>query len=127
MAQQVITTFVDDIDGSDEDVQTVTFFTPDGRERVIDLSKKNRVILEQIQEQYGQEIAGFVESSRNPDNAGGRGRRRGQAPSGGGNVRPQADREQLAAIREWARQNGHEVSDRGRIPGKVKEAYQAAH
>ena len=29
-------------------------------------------------------------------------------------------------MREWARQNGHQVSDRGRIPKSVIEAYQAA-
>jgi len=33
----------------------------------------------------------------------------------------------LQAIREWARANGHEVSDRGRIPQMVQDAYNAAH
>jgi len=37
------------------------------------------------------------------------------------------DREQTAAIRAWARQNGHDVSDRGRIAKAVVEAFQAAH
>ena len=37
------------------------------------------------------------------------------------------DKEQLGAIREWARANGHQVSDRGRIPGEVEAAFQAAH
>ena len=42
--------------------------------------------------------------------------------------RPQPlDREQTAAIRAWARQNGHEVSDRGRISKTVVDAFQAAH
>jgi nucleoid-associated protein Lsr2 len=31
-----------------------------------------------------------------------------------------------AAIREWAREHGHKVSDRGRIPKSVIEAYQTA-
>ncbi|MSW71652.1 MAG: Lsr2 family protein, partial [Actinobacteria bacterium] len=30
-------------------------------------------------------------------------------------------------IREWARKNGHTVSDRGRLSGRVVEAYEAAH
>ncbi len=34
-----------------------------------------------------------------------------------------ADREQNQAIRVWARKNGYEVSDRGRIPSEVVEAY----
>ena len=33
----------------------------------------------------------------------------------------------LAEIRDWARANGYEVSDRGRIPGNVMEAYEAAN
>jgi hypothetical protein len=37
------------------------------------------------------------------------------------------DREQAGAIRDWARKNGHAVSDRGRIPASVVEAYEGAH
>lgn len=37
------------------------------------------------------------------------------------------DKEQLGAIREWARANGHKVSDRGRIPADIEAAFQAAH
>ena len=29
-------------------------------------------------------------------------------------------------VREWARANGHEVPDRGRIPADVREAYDSA-
>lgn len=36
------------------------------------------------------------------------------------------DKEQLGAIRDWARANGHKVSDRGRIPREVEAAFQAA-
>lgn len=32
----------------------------------------------------------------------------------------------LGAIRDWARANGYEVSDRGRLPSAVREAYAAA-
>jgi Lsr2 len=39
---------------------------------------------------------------------------------------PAASTEQLAAIREWARADGFEVSDRGRIKAEVVEAYNAA-
>jgi hypothetical protein len=35
--------------------------------------------------------------------------------------------EQTAAIRSWARRNGHQVSDRGRISQSVVDAFQAAH
>ncbi|HZE17056.1 MAG TPA: histone-like nucleoid-structuring protein Lsr2, partial [Mycobacterium sp.] len=52
------------------------------------------------------------------------GRRRGRSTSGRG--RGAIDREQSAAIREWARRNGHNVSTRGRIPADVIDAFHAA-
>ncbi|MFD5342977.1 histone-like nucleoid-structuring protein Lsr2 [Streptomyces anulatus] len=36
-------------------------------------------------------------------------------------------REELAAIRAWARENGHQVADAGMVPRRVQEAYDAAH
>ena len=36
-----------------------------------------------------------------------------------------ADREQTAAIRQWARNNGHQIGDKGRIPTHIVEAYHA--
>lgn len=44
-----------------------------------------------------------------------------------GPAKSHSDPAQLAAIREWAAANGHEVSPRGRIAKDVQEAYQAAH
>jgi hypothetical protein len=38
-----------------------------------------------------------------------------------------ANREQTRAIRGWVRQNGYELSDRGRIPSIVIAAFEAAH
>jgi hypothetical protein len=53
------------------------------------------------------------------------GRRRGRsAPPGRG--RASIDREQSAAIRDWARRNGHKVSTRGRIPAEIIDAFHAA-
>lgn len=45
---------------------------------------------------------------------------------------PKVDREQLRAIREWARatgatHNGKTISDRGRVPEAIIEAYNAAN
>jgi hypothetical protein len=36
-----------------------------------------------------------------------------------------ANRDQNQAIREWATKNGYEVSERGRIPGSIVEAFHA--
>lgn len=49
-----------------------------------------------------------------------RGRRSGGQPA-------RTDKEQLQAMREWLRGEGHDVSDRGRIAGHLQELYHAAH
>lgn len=55
---------------------------------------------------------------------GGRRRRTGTATSSRGrNAGPGT----TAEIRKWAQENGYEVSERGRIPAAVREAYAAAH
>ena len=51
-------------------------------------------------------------------------RRRGDG--GVGRPGPRPARHDPAAIREWARAHGYQVSDRGRIPTRVLEAYRAA-
>ena len=58
-------------------------------------------------------------------------RRAGRA-TGGGSRRSRGGRSgggdnKVAQIREWARSNGHQVSERGRISATVKAAYDAAH
>ncbi|TVL88460.1 histone-like nucleoid-structuring protein Lsr2 [Streptomyces sp. SAJ15] len=40
---------------------------------------------------------------------------------------PTRSKEDRAAIRAWARANGHEVADTGLIPKKIQDAYDAAH
>ncbi len=126
MAQQVNVRFVDDLDGSDA-AGTVAFGL-DGRAYEIDLSDENAARLREA-------LASFVAAARN--SGGSAGTRRGQktarktgapAVTAGSGPRAQPlDREQTAAIRAWARQNGHQVSDRGRIAKSVVDAFQAAH
>ena len=36
-------------------------------------------------------------------------------------------RDRVQAIRDWARTNGHQVSERGRLSATVRQAYDAAH
>ncbi|PXY31161.1 histone-like nucleoid-structuring protein Lsr2 [Prauserella muralis] len=111
MAQKVLVSLIDDLDGSEAE-ETVEFGL-DGVSYEIDLSAENA-------EELRDALAQYVEHARR---AGGRKR-----PSGRGNAkqasRPASvDREQNQAIRAWARKNGYEVSDRGRIPSEVVEAY----
>ena len=118
MAQIREVRLVDDLDGEAAD-ETVEFGI-DGRNYEIDLSKENAVRLRDV-------LADFVSAARR---SGGR-RRASSAPTNGASGsagtapkgRTAIDREQNQAIREWARKRGMKVSDRGRIPGEVLEAY----
>ena len=108
MAQQTTVRFVDDIDGS-EAVGTVSF-SLNNRTYEIDLSDENT-------DKLHDALAPFVEHARQIGGRGaGRGRRRGQGQLGEEKKAVRSNREETAAVREWARQHGHEVSDRGRIP-----------
>jgi hypothetical protein len=59
-------------------------------------------------------------------------RRAGRAPVAqaqrrAGRGRATGDKQRVQEIREWARANGHTVSERGRLSAAVIEAYEAAH
>ena len=112
MAQQTTVRFVDDLDGS-EAVGTVTFAL-ENRAYEIDLSDENT-------DKLHEALAPFIEHARQLGRASGRGRGRRQPAT---DKHTRSNREGTHAIREWARQNGHQVSDRGRIPKSVMEAYQ---
>ncbi|ANW62592.1 MULTISPECIES: histone-like nucleoid-structuring protein Lsr2 [Mycolicibacterium] len=112
MAKKVTVTLVDDFDGEGAADETVEFAI-DGVTYEIDLSNKNATKLRNA-------LKPWVEASRR---VGGRRRGRATAPGKG---RGAIDREQSAAIREWARRNGHNVSTRGRIPADVIDAFHAA-
>jgi Lsr2 len=116
MAQKVDVRFVDDLDGS-EASGTVTFAL-DGRAYEIDLSDDNAARLR-------DSLATFIAAARRT------GSRRSRPQRGTASEAPPAptrpSREATAAIRTWARENGHEVSERGRIPKAVIEAYNSAN
>lgn len=116
MAQQIETRFIDDLDGS-EAVGTVKFAL-ENRAYEIDLSDANA-------DKLHEALSPFIEHARKASAAPKMTSRNGNAA--GGARPPRAGREQTAAIRTWARDNGHTVSDRGRIPKTVVDAYQAAH
>lgn len=103
MAQKVSIVLVDDIDGTDAE-ETVSFAL-DGRDYEIDLNSKNAAKLRDA-------LAPFVGHARRAGS-----RKRGR---GAGGPSP-------ADIRSWARDNGFEVPDRGRVSQQVKDAYLAAH
>jgi hypothetical protein len=107
-----ITEFIDDIDGGKAD-RTITFAV-DGITYEIDLSKRNAAGFEKALKPY---VEAARRVRRSPNKAATRGGRRGRRESG----------PDLAAVREWARENGHAISDRGRVPAAILEAYTAAN
>src|SRR5512135_2958064 len=113
MAQKTIVELVDDLDGSRAD-ETVTFAL-DGTVYEIDLKKAHADLIR-------NELAPYVSAGRKATGATA-GRGRAAATS-----RRRAQRDDRATeIREWARAQGFQVSDRGRISREVVEAYEAAH
>jgi hypothetical protein len=113
MARQVVTLLTDDIDGGEAD-HTIEFGL-DGVLYTIDLSDKNATKLRKALDPYLSVAArtGRGTSVSRSVN------RRAAAATG------RAGREQNQAIREWATKNGYEVSERGRIPSTVVEAFHA--
>jgi hypothetical protein len=107
--RKLVTQLVDDLDGGHAD-ETVSFAL-DGRSYEIDLSEANAALLRKALDEY-------VGRARKAES----GRERKSASASA-----QRDPSQTRAIREWAQQNGHAISSRGRIPRPVVTAYEAAH
>jgi hypothetical protein len=118
MAQVREVRLIDDLDGGPA-AETIDF-SLDGRDYQVDLSEDNALKLR-------DSIAEFVAAARRAA----RGPRAGGRNGNGGNVNKGAptrrDREQTAAIRAWAQQNGRIVAERGRVPKAIVEEYEKAH
>jgi len=109
VAQKVQVLLVDDLDGGEAD-ETVTFAL-DGKTYEIDLTTANADKLRSLLEPYVKN-----------------GRRTGGRASGGRKSRSSSSGSQdTAAIRAWAKENGYEVNDRGRVPASIREAYEKAN
>ena len=89
-------------------------FAFDGSTYEIDLSDDNV-------DKFRESISDYVAAARKVS-----GRRTGT--TGAPKAAPKrGNSEELAKVREWAKENGYEVSSRGRISTQVQEAYAAAH
>ncbi len=120
MAKQVITVLTDDLDGGQAD-RSVEFGL-DGVAYTIDLSDENVGKLRSALDPYIT-AATRVGRGGSDGRRGGTDGRRGGNRRAGGAAAPRSDRDQNKAIREWAAKNGYEVSERGRIPSSVVEAF----
>ncbi|MFI6509671.1 Lsr2 family protein [Streptosporangium sp. NPDC050855] len=113
MAKKVVETFVDDLDGG-EASGTVSFAL-EGAAYEIDLSDENADRLREV-------LAPFINAARPI-----RQERQGRGRKGGTTGSRAMDREKSARVREWAKTQGMNVSERGRIASSIVEKYEAAH
>ena len=107
MAQKVNIILVDDLDGSDA-TETVSFGL-DGTTYEIDLGDMNAA-------QLRDALSGYIGHARKVTTS--RKRKGSTTTTSGPSARE---------LRDWARSNGFEVSDRGRVPAEVRDAFDAAH
>jgi hypothetical protein len=120
MAQKVQVILVDDVDGG-EASETVSF-SLDGVSYEIDVSESNASALRDA-------LAPWVGHARRVGGrSGGSSSGGGRAKSSGGSGRSRGNSKfDLTDVRSWARENGFQVSDRGRVSGEVLAAYEKAH
>ena len=120
MARRIVHQLVDDIDGTVLEVgegETV-HFSLNGTSYEIDLNSA-----------HAEELRLALE----PYITAGRRAGAGAAPGGGRSSSASSSRKrpsrnpEVAAIRAWAKENGYTLSERGRVPAPILEAYRAAH
>lgn len=116
MAQKAVVELVDDLDGGPAD-ETVAFAL-DGVDMLIDLSSENAARLRDA-------LAEFVGHARRT--GGRKPRKRTAGAKGNGTPAPTNGKPDTQAIRDWARQQGETVADRGRIPQALVVRFQEAH
>jgi hypothetical protein len=112
MAQRVQVTLVCDLHGDETPAGETVRFGLDGSAYHIDLCGEHA-------SQLRESFAGYVGAAR---------RASGRAPAAGGGGRRRRNRGsgEAAAIREWARERGLAVPERGRIPAELAEKYAAS-
>ncbi len=106
MGTKTVVTMYDDL--TDEPADTTVSFGLDGRDYELDLTDANAAEMRQA-------LGKYVEAGRKVGGT----RRRRRGSSSVADVDPKA-------VRAWASAKGYEVSNRGRIPAAVIEAYRAA-
>ena len=113
MARRIVHQLVDDLDGTvlDAGEGETVLFSLDGIAYEVDLTEEHASALRGALEPYVA-VARSI-SSRSSGSTSPRARRK-------------SSQQDVGAIRQWARDNGHQVSERGRVPATVVEAYEAA-
>ena len=109
MAQKIQTLFIDDLDGSD--AEGTVRFGLDGTEYETDLNAEHAQALRGA-------LARYVHAARRAGDGARRPARRGR--------QARADGADSTEVREWAKAQGIEVKDRGRVPAELVVRFKAA-
>lgn len=113
MARKIVHQLIDDLDGTvlEPGAGETVLFALDGTAYEIDLTDKNAATIRDL-------LAPYIAVSR----------KAGRAATGAAAAKPRVGSQRdFAAIRAWAKSNGYGVSERGRVPRTVLDAYDAAH
>lgn len=108
MAQKIQTLFIDDIDGGE--AEGTVRFGLDGTDYEIDLNARHTEDLRNV-------LASYVAHARKVS---------GSARGGTGRNARKPSAVDTTAVRAWARENGLDIKDRGRVPADVVAKYQAS-
>ena len=109
MAQKIQTLFIDDIDGSE--AEGTVRFALDGAEYEIDLNAQHAEALR-------KSLAKYIDAARRSSGGARRSARGGRRASASG--------VNTTEVREWAKAQGIEVKDRGRVPAELVVKFRAA-
>lgn len=108
MAQKIVTIYTDDLTGEESSDAATHTFSIDGVNYEIDLTSDSF-------DKFLEDMQPYTQN----------GRKLGRAKRSTGGKQPVSSQD-TAEIRSWAKENGYEVNDRGRVPAAVREAYAKA-
>ncbi len=122
MARRIVHQLVDDLDGSVLEVGSgeTVLFSLDGTAYEIDLNDDNAAALRDA-------FAPYIAAARSISARSAGAPRTSTASASGARTQRRAGQRDYAPIRAWAAENGYTLSERGRVPASVLEAYDAAH
>lgn len=111
--QKTVVTKIDDLTGKEYDEGETVTFTVQGKTFEIDLNKRNA-------SEFHKKMARYMEKGRKV-------RAEGRTHHADDGRKVRHAREYVHTVRAWAKENGFEVSDRGRVPLSVYAAYEKAN
>lgn len=132
MARRIVHQLVDDLDGTVMEIGSgeTVLFSLDGTAYEIDLTDDNAAAFRDALAPYisaARSVSARTSSAARASSSPRSQRSSNGSGSGGGRRQRRAGQRDYGPVREWAAQNGYELSERGRVPAAVLDAYDAAN